>query len=115
MNSGKTTTAASLIHGLKRAGLKVAAVKVTGTGSGGDLWSMSDAGAATTLDFTDLGHASTAGLPHTEVLRVANGLIDLGSASGAEAIRSPWSFSTKPAPFPTARTNPRPFVKVRSF
>ena len=86
MNSGKTTTAASLIHGLKRAGLKVAAVKVTGTGSGGDLWSMSDAGAMTTLDFTDLGHASTAGLPHAEVLRVANSLIDLGSASGADVV-----------------------------
>jgi hypothetical protein len=86
MNSGKTTTAASLIQGLKRAGLKVAGVKVTGTGSGGDLWSMSDAGAATILDFTDFGHASTANLPHVEVLRVANGLIDLGSSAGADVV-----------------------------
>ena len=34
MNAGKTTTAATLIHGLNRAGLKVGAAKVTGTGSG---------------------------------------------------------------------------------
>lgn len=86
MNSGKTTTAASLIQGLKRAGLKVAGVKVTGTGSGGDLWSMSDAGAATVLDFTDFGHASTANLPAAEILRVANGLIDLGSGAGADVV-----------------------------
>jgi hypothetical protein len=86
MNSGKTTTAASLIHGLKRAGLKVAGVKVTGTGSGGDLWSMSDAGARLVLDFTDLGHASTAGLPHDEVLRVALALIDLASESGVDVV-----------------------------
>lgn len=59
MNCGKTTTAAALIHGLHRAGLKVGAAKLTGTGAGGDLWSMIDAGAGTALDFTDAGHAST--------------------------------------------------------
>lgn len=61
MNAGKTTTAAGLIRGLSQAGLKVGAAKVTGTGSGGDLWSMHDAGAKTVLDFTDKGFATTAG------------------------------------------------------
>lgn len=63
MNAGKTTTAATLIHGLNRAGLRVGAAKVTGTGSGGDIWSMVDAGARLALDFTDAGHATTAGVP----------------------------------------------------
>lgn len=63
MNAGKTTTAVHLIHGLTRAGLKVGAAKVTGTGSGGDIWSMADAGARVALDFTDMGHATTAGVP----------------------------------------------------
>lgn len=59
MDAGKTTTASQLIRGLDRAGLRVGAAKVTGTGSGGDLWSMVDAGAEVALDFTDAGHAST--------------------------------------------------------
>jgi hypothetical protein len=63
MNAGKTTTAATLIHGLSRAGLRVGAAKVTGTGSGGDIWSMVDAGARIALDFTDAGHATTADVP----------------------------------------------------
>lgn len=75
MNAGKTTTAAGLIHGLHRAGIKVAATKVTGTGSGGDVWSMIDAGAAQVLDFTDMGHASTAGLPLDQIERTALSLI----------------------------------------
>jgi molybdopterin-guanine dinucleotide biosynthesis protein len=62
MNAGKTTTVAGLVHGLTRAGFRVGAAKVTGTGSGGDLWSMRDAGAALAVDFTDAGHASTFGV-----------------------------------------------------
>jgi len=62
MNAGKTTTAATLIHGLNRAGLRVGAAKLTGTGSGGDIWSMLDAGARVAFDFTDVGHATTAGV-----------------------------------------------------
>lgn len=75
MNAGKTTTASSLIHGLTRAGLKVEAAKLTGTGSGPDVWSMLDAGARTVLDFTDMGHASTAGLGFDVVERTALSLI----------------------------------------
>ena len=59
MNSGKSTTAASLIKGLVRSGLKVGAAKVTGTGAGGDIWLMRDAGASPVLDFTDAGFPST--------------------------------------------------------
>lgn len=76
MNSGKTTTASSLVHGLARAGLKVGAAKVTGTGSGGDLWSLADAGAHRVLDFTDMGHATTADLDGLEVERVALTIVD---------------------------------------
>lgn len=59
MNAGKTTTAANLIKGCDRADLKVAAAKITGTGSGGDCWLMIDSGAKPVLDFTNAGYAST--------------------------------------------------------
>ncbi len=59
MNAGKTTAAASLIHGLVNAGRVVGAAKVTGTGSGRDTWLMTDAGSKLTLDFTDAGFPST--------------------------------------------------------
>jgi hypothetical protein len=75
MNAGKTTAASKLIHGLVRSGRKVGAAKVTGTGSGGDLWSMSDAGACTAVDFTDFGHVSTYLLDEDEAVRTARGLI----------------------------------------
>lgn len=80
MNAGKTTTAASLIRGLTRAGLCVGAGKLTGTGSGGDVWSMSDAGAATVLDFTDAGHATTAGVSLSQLEQIA-GVIIAGLAA----------------------------------
>ena len=67
MNSGKTTAAAALVKGLSSAGLNVAAVKATGTGSGNDVWSYADAGAARTLDFTDAGYASTYKIPQDEI------------------------------------------------
>ncbi|RMF34607.1 MAG: DUF1611 domain-containing protein [Alphaproteobacteria bacterium] len=59
MNSGKTTTMAALARGETLAGRRVAAIKVTGTGSGGDLWSYHDAGAELVLDFTDAGFATS--------------------------------------------------------
>jgi len=60
MDSGKTTTAASIVNGLVRAGVRVSAGKVTGTASAKDLLLMEDAGACAALDFTDAGYASTA-------------------------------------------------------
>ena len=81
MNAGKTTTVSGLIHGLSRAGFRVGAAKLTGTGSGGDLWSMEDAGAAMVLDFTDAGHASTFGVAPDDLSRIAKRLLArLGAA-----------------------------------
>ncbi|MFN3727877.1 MAG: DUF1611 domain-containing protein [Allosphingosinicella sp.] len=76
MNAGKTTTAAALVHGLALAGLRVGAAKVTGTGSGGDVWTLTDAGARRVVDFTDAGHATTAGLDLLEIERIALTLLD---------------------------------------
>lgn len=59
MNAGKTTTAAHLICGMTRYGMRVGGAKLTGTGAGGDRWLMLDAGAAEAVDFTDAGFAST--------------------------------------------------------
>lgn len=67
MNAGKTTAAAHLIKGLVRAGLRVGASKLTGTGSGNDPNLLRDAGAALVLDFTDAGHPSTFGLALPEL------------------------------------------------
>ena len=75
MNAGKTTTVAGLVHGLTRAGFRVGAAKLTGTGSGGDLWSMRDAGAALAIDFTDAGHASTFGVAEDELGRITQTLL----------------------------------------
>lgn len=75
MNAGKTTTVAGLVRGLSQAGLRVGASKLTGTGSGGDLWSMHDAGAAVALDFTDAGHASTYMASRTELERITRTLL----------------------------------------
>jgi hypothetical protein len=59
MNSGKTTACASLVKGLVRHGLQVAAAKVTGTGAGSDYRSLVDAGADPVFDFLDAGYVST--------------------------------------------------------
>lgn len=75
MNAGKTTVAASLIRGLSNDGLRVGACKVTGTGSGGDVWSMMDAGAVKALDFTDVGFATTADADIASVEAGAHDLI----------------------------------------
>jgi hypothetical protein len=63
MNSGKSTTAASLVHGLTRAGNRVGAAKATGTAAGGDPFMFRDAGAVIALDFTDTGLATTFRIP----------------------------------------------------
>jgi hypothetical protein len=86
MNAGKTTTAASLIRGLTLAGLRVGAGKLTGTGSGGDVWSMTDAGAITVLDFTDAGHATTAGATLSQLQDIAQSLIAGLAEAGADIL-----------------------------
>ncbi len=86
MDSGKTTTASFLIKGLVRSGLKVGAAKITGTGAGGDLWLMKDAGANPAYDFIDAGVPSTYRLPADQILNIARLLVKQMSSDGAEAI-----------------------------
>ncbi len=84
MNAGKTTTVAGIVHGLTRAGFRVGAAKLTGTGSGGDLWSMRDAGAALAVDFTDAGHASTFCVAPDELGRITQSLLARLAGDGAD-------------------------------
>lgn len=86
MNAGKTTTAASLVRGLSRAGYTVGAAKVTGTGAGGDRWLLRDAGAERVLDFTDAGYVSTYQLAPPAVLGVMRSLVGSLASGGAQAI-----------------------------
>ncbi len=59
MSAGKTTTGRIIVHELKRAGLKVAAAKLTGAACYGDMLSFHDAGADHIFDFVDVGLPST--------------------------------------------------------
>lgn len=59
MNSGKTVAAAEIVRGLSRAGLRVAAAKLTGVALMRDALAMQDAGAVAALTFADAGAAST--------------------------------------------------------
>jgi len=76
MDSGKTTAAGALIRGLTRAGLRVSAGKVTGTGAGRDSWLFADSGAVEVLDFTDFGYPSTYRATFAELRGLFVGLID---------------------------------------
>jgi hypothetical protein len=62
MNAGKTTLGANVIKTLRDCGLRASALKLTGTGSGGDLWRYHDSGALEAMDFGNVGLASTAGM-----------------------------------------------------
>ena len=86
MNAGKTTTAVNLIRGLTSAGLKVGAAKVTGTGSGKDVWFMGDAGAKLVLDFTDAGYPSTFRATTAELEGILVTLTGHLAAAGMDAI-----------------------------
>lgn len=86
MNSGKTTTARYMVRGLRAAGLRVGYAKVTGTGSGGDYWSMVDAGASAVVDFTDAGHASTYMAPISAIEKLAIQLLIHLTVDGCQAI-----------------------------
>lgn len=86
MNSGKTTTAAYLIKGFKNSGLKVGAAKITGTGAGGDIWFMKDAGADPVLDFIDAGFASTYKVTSKQIKKIIDILMNHLIQAGVEAI-----------------------------
>lgn len=86
MNAGKTTTVACLARAFATAGLRVGAAKVTGTGSGGDLWSFRDAGALQAYDFTDAGLASTYKASASQIERVTRTLVGQLIADQSEII-----------------------------
>lgn len=86
MDSGKTTAVAGLIRGLVRSGLRVGAAKVTGTGAGGDLWLMGDAGASAVLDFTHAGYASTYRCTAENVLSIVRTLVGHLAIAGVDVI-----------------------------
>jgi hypothetical protein len=85
MNSGKTTAASSLAHGLIRAGYAVAGVKATGTGAFGDFNSFEDGGAPA-LDFTDVGMATTFRMPIERIEAGFDTLVATAAARGAEVV-----------------------------
>lgn len=86
MNAGKTTTAAALVRGMSQYGHKVGTLKITGTGSGGDLWWMKDSGASEVLDFVDAGYASTYMVSVADLERIVRLLIGRLTAQGCTAI-----------------------------
>lgn len=86
MNAGKTTTAAHLVRGLRQAGLRVGAAKTTGTGAGGDVWLLGDAGAFPVYDFTWAGMPSTYRAGPDAVRRVFTSLHDRLAEDGCEVV-----------------------------
>lgn len=86
MNAGKTTSAAYLVRGLAAAGHRVGTIKLTGTGAGGDLWLMKDAGATSVLDFTDAGFASTYLASVEDLEEICRKLVAHSTAAGCDVI-----------------------------
>src|SRR3989475_630566 len=83
MDAGKTHTAMSLIRGLRKEGLPVAGIKLTGTATGKDTWNMLDAGACVALDFVDGGFPSTYLSTLEELVHLYDLLISRAAAAGA--------------------------------
>ena len=81
MNAGKTAAAAGLVNGFARFGDRVAAIKVTGTGSFGDVQNYEAAGAAQVLDFTDAGLASTYRQPVDRLEMITQSLLAAAAES----------------------------------
>jgi len=85
MNSGKTTTAASLAHGLHRAGYRAAGIKATGTGAFGDFNAFADAGVPVS-DFVDAGMATTYRADPARIEEAFATLLAHAAEAGADAI-----------------------------
>ncbi|MFC7404081.1 DUF1611 domain-containing protein [Georgenia alba] len=86
MNSGKTTTGAMLCAGMRAAGLRVGAAKVTGTGAGNDLWAFRDSGAHHAVDFTHAGYPSTWQVPVEQLVEVFLQSLDHLAAAGCDVV-----------------------------
>jgi hypothetical protein len=74
MNSGKTYAATEIIKHLARAGLRVAAAKLSGVACLRDTLNMQDHGAVKTLSFLDCGLPSTVGV--SDLAPIAKGVIE---------------------------------------
>jgi hypothetical protein len=86
MDVGKTYSAANLIAGLRRTKKPVAAIKLTGTVSGRDTWSMLDSGACRALDFVDGGYPSTYQCTLDSLLELYSLLLAHAVSQGAEFV-----------------------------
>lgn len=75
MDSGKTTSAAYLVHGLNKAGHKAAYIKLTGTVYSKDCDLAHDLGACATVDFSHFGFPSTYMTPMQELLPLYESLL----------------------------------------
>ncbi len=76
MDSGKTTTAAYVARGLKKAGLRVGFIKLTGTCYTKDKDFVIDCGADVAADFSDMGYPSTYMCSKQEILDIYQSLLD---------------------------------------
>lgn len=85
MDSGKTQSCAYLVRGLIAAGLRVAYIKITGTGAGGDTWLLKDAGASPVLDFTDAGMSTTYLVPPSQIESSLVSLLAHTASHGVDA------------------------------
>lgn len=83
MDAGKTHTAMSIIMGLRKRGIPLAGIKLTGTATGKDTWNMLDAGACAALDFVDGGFPSTYLSTLDELLNLYDLLVSRAAAAGA--------------------------------
>lgn len=86
MDSGKTQSCAYLARGLIAAGLRVAYIKITGTGAGGDTWLLKDAGASPVLDFTDAGMSTTYLAPISQIELALVSLLAHVANDGVDAV-----------------------------
>ncbi|WP_143306480.1 P-loop NTPase family protein [Chitinophaga vietnamensis] len=86
MDSGKTTTAAYIVRGLKTQGHKVAFIKLTGTVYTKDRDMVYDCGADITADFSDFGFPSTYMCPEQELLDLFESLMQDVMTDGAEHV-----------------------------
>lgn len=76
MDSGKTTTAAYVVHNLKKQGKTVAFIKLTGTAYTKDADLAFDLGANMSIDFSKYGFPSTYMCSETELLNLYETLLD---------------------------------------
>jgi hypothetical protein len=75
MDSGKTTTAAHLVHGLSKQGKNVVFIKLTGTVYTKDRDLSYDLGAVNVLDFSEYGYPSTYMCDEDELLNLYESLV----------------------------------------